>query len=88
MIDWIASIICFWPPCGLPIGTFFSKDNGSSNPCEATVYGGDFTFCKVTEAQRTDLVGEFVGHTGPKTRRKMAQTPLHIVAGYNNEGSA
>ncbi|CAN4096355.1 unnamed protein product [Withania somnifera] len=25
---------------------------------------------KVTEVQRTDLVGEFVGHTGPKTRRK------------------
>jgi len=24
---------------------------------------------KVTEVQRTDLVGEFVGHTGPKTRR-------------------
>jgi len=23
----------------------------------------------VTEVQRTDLVGEFVGHTGPKTRR-------------------
>ncbi|MQL72840.1 hypothetical protein Taro_005183 [Colocasia esculenta] len=27
---------------------------------------------KVTEVQRTDLVGEFVGHTGPKTRRKIA----------------
>lgn len=26
---------------------------------------------KVTEVQRTDLVGEFVGHTGPKTRRKV-----------------
>ncbi|KAM1046842.1 uncharacterized protein LOC126594378 [Malus sylvestris] len=26
---------------------------------------------KVTEVQRTDLVGEFVGHTGPKTRRKI-----------------
>uniref|UniRef100_A0A1D1YFZ8 Protein cfxQ n=1 Tax=Anthurium amnicola TaxID=1678845 RepID=A0A1D1YFZ8_9ARAE len=26
---------------------------------------------KVTEVQRTDLVGEFVGHTGPKTRRKL-----------------
>jgi len=24
---------------------------------------------RVTEVQRTDLVGEFVGHTGPKTRR-------------------
>ncbi|KAJ8528291.1 hypothetical protein K7X08_021983 [Anisodus acutangulus] len=28
---------------------------------------------KVTEVQRTDLVGEFVGHTGPKTRRKVAR---------------
>lgn len=26
---------------------------------------------KVTEVQRTDLVGEFVGHTGPKTRKKI-----------------
>lgn len=26
---------------------------------------------KVTEVQRTDLVGEFVGHTGPKTRRRV-----------------
>ena len=29
---------------------------------------------KVTEVQRTDLVGEFVGHTGPKTRRKVCYT--------------
>lgn len=28
---------------------------------------------KVTEVQRTDLVGEFVGHTGPKTRRKIKE---------------
>ncbi|RAL37199.1 hypothetical protein DM860_004121 [Cuscuta australis] len=28
---------------------------------------------KVTEVQRTDLVGEFVGHTGPKTRRKIQE---------------
>uniref|UniRef100_M1CYR3 Protein cbxX, chromosomal n=1 Tax=Solanum tuberosum TaxID=4113 RepID=M1CYR3_SOLTU len=27
---------------------------------------------KVMEVQRTDLVGEFVGHTGPKTRRKVS----------------
>lgn len=30
---------------------------------------------KVTEVQRTDLVGEFVGHTGPKTRRKVYYWP-------------
>ncbi|KAJ7294548.1 hypothetical protein O6H91_Y251000 [Diphasiastrum complanatum] len=28
---------------------------------------------KVVEVQRTDLVGEFVGHTGPKTRRKIEE---------------
>lgn len=26
---------------------------------------------RVTEVQRTDLVGEFVGHTGPKTRKRV-----------------
>lgn len=26
---------------------------------------------KISEAQTTDLVGEFVGHRGPKTRRKV-----------------
>lgn len=31
---------------------------------------------KVTEVQRTDLVGEFVGHTGPKTRRKVLHWAL------------
>lgn len=31
---------------------------------------------KVTEVQRTDLVGEFVGHTGPKTRRKVLPCPF------------
>lgn len=31
---------------------------------------------KVTEVQRTDLVGEFVGHTGPKTRRKVLHPSL------------
>eukprot|EP00475_Leptophrys_vorax_P031348 TRINITY_DN47473_c0_g1_i1.p2 TRINITY_DN47473_c0_g1~~TRINITY_DN47473_c0_g1_i1.p2 ORF type:complete len:265 (-),score=14.79 TRINITY_DN47473_c0_g1_i1:376-1146(-) len=28
---------------------------------------------KVVEVQRSDLVGEFVGHTGPKTRRKLEE---------------
>lgn len=31
---------------------------------------------RVTEVQRTDLVGEFVGHTGPKTRRKVPRYPF------------
>lgn len=34
---------------------------------------------KVTEVQRTDLVGEFVGHTGPKTRRKVLHWALKNV---------
>jgi hypothetical protein len=33
---------------------------------------------KVTEVQRTDLVGEFVGHTGPKTRRKVRHWAFSI----------
>ena len=28
---------------------------------------------KVVEVQRTDLVGEFVGHTGPRTRKKVSK---------------
>ncbi|WOL02171.1 hypothetical protein Cni_G10890 [Canna indica] len=34
---------------------------------------------KVTEVQRTDLVGEFVGHTGPKTRRKITEAEGGIL---------
>lgn len=34
---------------------------------------------KVTEVQRTDLVGEFVGHTGPKTRRKLQEAEGGIL---------
>uniref|UniRef100_A0A7N0RBK5 AAA+ ATPase domain-containing protein n=1 Tax=Kalanchoe fedtschenkoi TaxID=63787 RepID=A0A7N0RBK5_KALFE len=34
---------------------------------------------KVTEVQRTDLVGEFVGHTGPKTRRKLKEAEGGIL---------
>ncbi|URE44815.1 N-(5'-phosphoribosyl)anthranilate isomerase [Musa troglodytarum] len=34
---------------------------------------------KVTEVQRTDLVGEFVGHTGPKTRRKINEADGGIL---------
>jgi len=33
---------------------------------------------KVTEVQRTDLVGEFVGHTGPKTRKKVWLMYFHL----------
>ncbi|MCL7038663.1 hypothetical protein MKW94_029502 [Papaver nudicaule] len=34
---------------------------------------------KVTEVQRTDLVGEFVGHTGPKTRKKIKEAEGGIL---------
>ncbi|KAL8128766.1 hypothetical protein V2J09_017921 [Rumex salicifolius] len=33
----------------------------------------------VTEVQRTDLVGEFVGHTGPKTRRVLKEAEGGIL---------
>ncbi|KAL9440625.1 hypothetical protein AB3S75_019320 [Citrus x aurantiifolia] len=34
---------------------------------------------RVTEVQRTDLVGEFVGHTGPKTRRRIKEAEGGIL---------
>ncbi|KAJ3692221.1 hypothetical protein LUZ60_012571 [Juncus effusus] len=34
---------------------------------------------KVTVVQRSDLVGEFVGHTGPKTRRKVKEAEGGIL---------
>ncbi|XP_065850510.1 protein CfxQ homolog [Euphorbia lathyris] len=34
---------------------------------------------RVTEVQRTDLVGEFVGHTGPKTRKKIKEAEGGIL---------
>lgn len=34
---------------------------------------------KVTEVQITDLVGEFVGQTGPKTRRKIKEAEGGIL---------
>ncbi|XP_074273826.1 ribulose bisphosphate carboxylase/oxygenase activase, chloroplastic isoform X2 [Silene latifolia] len=34
---------------------------------------------KVTEVQRTDLVGEFVGHTGPKTRKVIKEAEGGIL---------
>ncbi|GAB2219760.1 hypothetical protein Droror1_Dr00007397 [Drosera rotundifolia] len=34
---------------------------------------------KVTEVQRTDLVGEFIGHTGPKTRRMIKEAEGGIL---------
>lgn len=37
---------------------------------------------KVTEVQRTDLVGEFVGHTGPKTRKMVCSCAFKYVCLY------
>ncbi|KAI3723820.1 hypothetical protein L2E82_35579 [Cichorium intybus] len=37
---------------------------------------------KLTEVQRTDLVGEFVGHTGPKTRRLLLSAISSIFDRY------
>ncbi|KAF9615375.1 hypothetical protein IFM89_023026 [Coptis chinensis] len=34
---------------------------------------------KVTEVQRTDLVGEYIGHTGPKTSKKIEEAEGGIV---------
>ncbi|KAK7245042.1 hypothetical protein RIF29_39872 [Crotalaria pallida] len=34
---------------------------------------------KVTEVQRTDLVGKFVGHTGPKTRSRIQEAEGGIL---------
>ncbi|CAI5511473.1 unnamed protein product [Closterium sp. Naga37s-1] len=34
---------------------------------------------RVVEVQRTDLVGEYVGHTGPKTRRKIEEAEGGIL---------
>lgn len=34
---------------------------------------------KVVEVQRTDLVGEFVGHTGPRTRKKIQEAEGGIL---------
>lgn len=38
---------------------------------------------RVTEVQRTDLVGEFVGHTGPKTRRMVCFTTVFTILLFN-----
>eukprot|EP00249_Psilotum_nudum_P014227 c24728_g1_i2 orf=281-1726(+) len=40
---------------------------------------GVLTTDKVVEVQRTDLVGEFVGHTGPRTRRKIQEAEGGIL---------
>ncbi|EXB79940.1 Protein cfxQ-like protein [Morus notabilis] len=68
---------------GLKVGTrrpphmAFLGNPGTGKTMVARVLGkllhmvGILPTDKVTEVQRTDLVGEFVGHTGPKTRRKI-----------------
>ncbi|KAH9574411.1 hypothetical protein CY35_01G055800 [Sphagnum magellanicum] len=40
---------------------------------------GVLTTDKVVEVQRTDLVGEFVGHTGPRTRTKIQEAEGGIL---------
>jgi hypothetical protein len=45
---------------------------------------GVLTTDKVVEVQRTDLVGEFVGHTGPRTRTKVCiVSTCHHCSGFN-----
>jgi AAA+ superfamily predicted ATPase len=45
---------------------------------------GVLTTDKVVEVQRTDLVGEFVGHTGPRTRTKVRiVSACHHCSGFN-----
>jgi AAA+ superfamily predicted ATPase len=45
---------------------------------------GVLTTDKVVEVQRTDLVGEFVGHTGPRTRTKVCiVSACHHCSGFN-----
>jgi hypothetical protein len=45
---------------------------------------GVLTTDKVVEVQRTDLVGEFVGHTGPRTRTKVRiVSACYHCSGFN-----
>ncbi|CAM8963140.1 unnamed protein product [Rhodiola kirilowii] len=76
---------------GLQVGTrrpphmAFLGNPGTGKTLVARVLGkllhmvGILPTDKVTEVQRTDLVGEFVGHTGPKTRRKIKEAEGGIL---------
>ncbi|KAL4318317.1 hypothetical protein GQ457_18G000820 [Hibiscus cannabinus] len=76
---------------GLKVGTrrpphmAFLGNPGTGKTMVARVLGkllhmvGILPTDKVTEVQRTDLVGEFVGHTGPKTRRKIQEAEGGIL---------
>lgn len=76
---------------GLKVGTrrlphmAFLGNPGTGKTMVARVLGkllnmvGILPTDKVTEVQRTDLVGEFVGHTGPKTRKKIQEAEGGIL---------
>ncbi|CAM8960296.1 unnamed protein product [Rhodiola kirilowii] len=76
---------------GLKVGTrrpphmAFLGNPGTGKTMVARVLGkllhmvGILPTDKVTEVQRTDLVGEFVGHTGPKTKRKIQEAEGGIL---------
>ncbi|KAL6555126.1 hypothetical protein OROGR_006384 [Orobanche gracilis] len=63
----------------------FHRNPGTGKTMVARVLGkllhmvGILQTDRVTEVQRTDLVGEFVGHTGPKTRRKVQEAEGGIL---------
>ncbi|XP_015898317.3 uncharacterized protein LOC107431824 [Ziziphus jujuba] len=76
---------------GLKVGTrrpphmAFLGNPGTGKTMVARIFGrllhmvGILPTDRVTEVQRTDLVGEFVGHTGPKTRRKIKEAEGGIL---------
>ncbi|KAL8209357.1 hypothetical protein R6Q57_006089 [Mikania cordata] len=76
---------------GLKVGTrrpphmAFLGNPGTGKTMVARILGkllfmvGILATDKVTEVQRTDLVGEFVGHTGPKTRKVLKEAEGGIL---------
>ena len=58
------------PPCAL-LCVLAGKTTVARVLARLLAMVGVLPCAKVVEVQRTDLVGEFVGHTGPKTRKKV-----------------